>query len=79
MKFVNTREAAKLLGLPVSKVQRALWNEKFQLPLRGPSGCFLWTQDDLNRASWALLHRSFKAVLFEANKNNSLIERANNV
>jgi hypothetical protein len=61
----STREVAKLLGLPVSKLTRALWLDRFDPPMKSPAGDYLWTRQDIERASWALLHRDIDAILAE--------------
>ena len=55
--FLSTRVAAQRLGVNVSRLGRAVWTGKIAEPARGPSGAFLWTEADLERASWALLGR----------------------
>lgn len=55
--FKNTREVAELLGVNSSRLARAIWDRKFDPPTKGPGGAFLWTEADICRASWALLHR----------------------
>jgi len=60
MEFYGTRDAAKILGVSVAKLQRAIWNERLDPPEKGPGGAFLWTLGDLERASWQLLNHSLK-------------------
>jgi hypothetical protein len=60
MKFWSTRQVATLLGISVARVTKAVWLDRLQQPQKSPSGNFLWTEDDIERASWALLHRSFR-------------------
>ena len=62
MGFLSTREAARVLGINPSRLSRAVWTGRIQEPERGPSGNFLWTTDDLRRASWALLRRDLDEV-----------------
>jgi hypothetical protein len=59
----STREVAGLLGLPVSRLTRALWLRQFVVPTKSPAGDYLWTRKDMERASWALLHRDLDRVL----------------
>ncbi len=61
----STRQVAELLGLPVSKLARALWLRRFYPPQKSPAGDYLWTQQDVERACWALLHRDIDVVLAE--------------
>ena len=55
--YWSTREVAELLGVTTDRLSKALWDGRVKQPQRGPSGAFLWTEDDVRRASWALLHR----------------------
>jgi len=55
----STRQVACMLGVNTSRLQRAVWAGRVQAPAKGPGGAFLWTLSDLQRASWALLHRAY--------------------
>ena len=55
--MIGTKEAARILGLRPGTLARAVWDERFQSPAKGPGGAFIWTEADLRRASWALLKR----------------------
>jgi len=55
MSYKGTREVARLLGVNPSRLARAVWDGRLQAPARAPSGAFLWTEDDIRRASWAIL------------------------
>jgi len=57
---IGTKQVAKILGVSVTKLQRALWDERLDPPAKGPGGVFLWTVEDVNRASWVLLRRAFE-------------------
>lgn len=63
MNYRSTREVAKLLGLNPSRLARAIWDGRLDPPVRAPGGGFLWTLDDIERASWLLRGRSFDGVL----------------
>ena len=56
---VNTKGAARILGVPPGTLYRAVWDERLDPPPRGVSGTFEWGREDLRRASWALLHREW--------------------
>ncbi len=56
MAFWSTREVAKLLGVSVALLTKAVWCGRVDPPQKSPSGAFLWTQEDIERASW-VLHR----------------------
>ena len=62
MGFVGTKEVARLLGVSISRLQQAIWKEQFTPPQKGPGGAFLWTTADIERASWALLHRAYSGA-----------------
>ena len=57
---IGTKQVAKMLGVSVTKLQRALWDERLSPPTKGPGGVFLWTIEDVNRASWVLLRQAFE-------------------
>jgi len=60
MQFYGTREVAKILNVRPHTLTAAIWNGRVDPPQKSPGGEFLWTEDDIERASWALLHRSYK-------------------
>lgn len=60
MDYFSTREVARLLDVSVSLLTKAVWSGKIDPPLKSPSGNFLWTPADINRASWVLRHKSFE-------------------
>lgn len=62
MDYLSTRQVARLLGVSVSCLTRAVWDGRVTQPSKSPSGCFLWTQADIDRASWVLFHRPFEKV-----------------
>ena len=66
--FRSTREVAKMLGIGPSRLSKAVWDGRLDPPGRGPSGAFLWTEADIQRASWTLRRRSADDVLPEAPK-----------
>ena len=59
MAFWSTREVAKLLGVSVALLTKATWSGRMDPPQKSPSGNFLWTESDIERASWVLLRKSF--------------------
>ena len=63
--FRSTREVADLLGVTPGRISKAVWDGRLDPPQRGPSGAFLWTEQDVRRASWALLHRDVDAHVAE--------------
>jgi len=62
MAFWSTREVARLLGVSVGLLTKAVWCGRVDPPEKSPSGNFLWTENDIERASWALLHKPFSNV-----------------
>ena len=63
MELRSTRDVARLLGIGVSRLARAVWEGRIDPPAKGPGGAYLWTRRDIERASWALRHRSADDVL----------------
>lgn len=59
MEFYNTKQAAKFLKVSVTLLNQAVWVGRVQAPQKSPSGNFLWTIEDINRASWILHRRAF--------------------
>jgi len=58
--YQSTRKVAERLGISPARLSKALWDGRVKHPQRGPSGAFLWTDDDIRRASWALLRRDWQ-------------------
>lgn len=63
MDLRSTRDVARLLGIGVSRLARAVWEGRIDPPAKGPGGAYLWTRRDIERASWALRHRNADDVL----------------
>lgn len=60
MEFYSTRQVAKILGIKPDILSKAIWQDKVSAPQKSPSGNFLWTTEDINRASWVLLHKAYE-------------------
>jgi hypothetical protein len=60
MVFWSTREVARLLGVSVALLTKAVWSGRVDPPQKSPSGNFLWTEADIDRASWVLHHKPFE-------------------
>jgi len=58
--YYSTRDAAKKLKVKPDRLQKAIWLGKVDSPIKSPSGQFLWTEKDIEKASWVLHHRSLK-------------------
>ena len=56
----STKQVAQILGIGVSRLSQAVWREDIPEPERGPGNSFCWTPEDINRASWALLHKPYE-------------------
>ncbi|MBA7600492.1 hypothetical protein ES703_07547 [subsurface metagenome] len=67
MSFFSTRQVARLLGISISRLSRAVWEGRVNEPFKGPGGSFLWTEKDIEHASWVLRHRSADDVLENVN------------
>ena len=63
MEWRSTRDVARLLGIGPSRLARAVWDGRIDPPTRAPGGAFLWTEDDIHRASWVLRARDASDVL----------------
>jgi len=59
MKIFNTKDVARMLGVSIAKLQRAIWDERVDPPAKGPGGAFVWQLEDIDRVSWQLLHRAY--------------------
>lgn len=53
MSLIGTKQAAKILGVTVSRLHQAVWLEKFSAPAK-MNGGYIWTEEDLRRAYRAL-------------------------
>jgi len=52
--YRSSREVARLLGVSTSLLTKATWGGRIDPPQKDPSGNFLWTRADIERASWVL-------------------------
>ena len=55
--MIGTKQAAAILGVRPGTLTRAVWEGRVPQPAKGPGGAFVWSEDDLGRAAWALLGR----------------------
>ena len=62
MSYRGTRQVAEVLGVSPSRLSRAVWDQRFPAPAKGPGGAYLWMEADIRRASWALLGRDLDEV-----------------
>ena len=60
MNFLSTRQVARLLGITPARLTKALWDGRVDPPTKSPSGNYLWTIEDVERASWVLRRCSFE-------------------
>jgi len=60
MNYLSTRQVAQSLGVSVSRLTKAVLSGRVDAPQKSPSGNFLWTARDIDRASMVLLHRPFE-------------------
>jgi len=63
MTYRSTREVASLLGVNPARISRAVWDGRLPPPGKSPSGSYLWTEDDIRRASWFFRKRDADDVL----------------
>ena len=66
MSFLGTKDVARLLGIKASSLSRVIWEDKLAPPQKGPGGAFLWTLDDIRRASWVLLRKDLDEQVIES-------------
>ena len=64
--YRSTRDVARMLGVNPSRLTRAIWDGRLDPPTKAPGGAFLWTYDDIERASWRLRHCDASDVLTDA-------------
>ncbi len=60
MEFYSTKQVAKMLNLRPDVISKAIWQGRIEPPVKSPSGNFLWTEWDIQLASWALLKRAYE-------------------
>ena len=58
--FYGTKQVAAMLKIRPQTITTAIWNNRIDPPQKSPSGQFLWTLHDVERASWALLHKAYQ-------------------
>lgn len=63
MDYRSTRDVARMLGVNSSRLARAIWDGRLTAPDKSPGGAFLWTSQDVERASWLLRSRDASDVL----------------
>lgn len=68
MNYLNTRQVAKLLEVSVNLLTKALWDGRVDPPRKSPSGNFLWTPRDIERAAWALRRHHVLETWKEGNR-----------
>jgi hypothetical protein len=58
MEYHSTRQAATTIGVTPNALNRAIWEGRVNAPVKSPSGAYLWTERDIEHASWVLRHRA---------------------
>ena len=61
--MIGTKEAARILGVRPGTLTRAVWENRVPPPTKAPGGAFVWSEADIRRAAWVLLHRDLADVL----------------
>ncbi|MFC1633649.1 hypothetical protein ACFL5Z_02300 [Planctomycetota bacterium] len=59
--YRGTREVSALIKVKPGTIIRAIWDGRLHPPEKGPGSAFLWTEDDINRASKVLVGRPYKS------------------
>jgi hypothetical protein len=70
MQFFSTSKVAKILGMKSSTLSRAVWAGDTDSPDKSPSGDFLWTPKDIERAA-VQLHRFNRLPVIKAIQKTS--------
>jgi len=81
MDYLSTRQVARLLGVSVSLLTKAVWCGRVDPPRKSPSGNFLWTRADVDRASRVLCCRACRSQKRRRNRSTTgrnAAERAEN-
>ncbi len=58
MDYLSTRQVARLLGVSVSLLTKAVWAGSVDPPQKSPSGSHRWTLSDIERVSEVLAGKS---------------------
>jgi hypothetical protein len=58
MNYFSTRQVARLLGVSVSLLTKAVWCGRVAPPRKSPSGSYPWTLSDIERVSEVLAGKS---------------------
>ncbi len=58
--YYSTRQVAAMLGMRPDTLAKAIWQGRVTPPQKSPSGNFLWTDADINKASWVLCRRAYE-------------------
>ena len=66
--FYSTPQVAGLLDIKPDTLQKAIWQQRVKAPMKGPSGQYLWTLQDIEHASWVLFHKPYEPT--EGNEND---------
>ena len=72
MRYFGTRQVASILGVSTSRLARAIWDQRFDPPKKGPGGAFLWTDEDIRRACWSMLGRDLDDLLGQSIERGAL-------
>jgi hypothetical protein len=54
------------LNVTVGKLTKAVWDGRVDPPKKSPSGAYLWSLQDIERASWQLLGKPLGKELCDA-------------
>lgn len=68
--FFSTRQVAEILGVKPDTLSKAIWTGRLKSPLKSPSGSYLWTKQDIEKAAWAL-HQWNEYKTWEGSNNGS--------
>ena len=57
MGYKSTKEVGAILGVSPSRLLKAIWDGRLDGPVNRMGHVFCWTEAEIERASWVLLHR----------------------
>ncbi len=59
MTMKSTKQVAEILGIGVARHSQAVWAGRVPQPEKGPGNSYCWTDEDIDKASRALLGKPY--------------------
>ena len=76
--FYSTKDVAGMLGIRPDTLSRAVWVGRLDRPEKAPSGDYLWSEKNLQQASWILLHKPYEPPKLKSEKRKVTLLEADN-